>query len=132
LTSLNEHFVNGDADETPVLVWSKNTPGNTVEKSLPLGVLKRAVKMTPGLRIVYVTDAIHNPENCNAILELADHVDLLFIETTFLQDDIETAARKYHFTARQAGTLARQAHVKRMVPFHFYPKYKIAPHLLAE
>ena len=51
---------------------------------------------------------------------------------TFLQDDMETAARKYHLTARQAGTLARQAHVRRMVSFHFSPKYKIAPHVLVE
>jgi len=132
LMTLKEHLVNGDADETPVRIWSKNPPGNTGEKWLPLGIVKRAVKVSPGLRIGYVTDAIHSPENCAAILELADHADLLFIETTFLQDDMETAARKYHLTARQAGTLARQAHVKRIVPFHFSPKYKIAPHLLAE
>jgi ribonuclease Z len=85
--------------------------------------------VNPDLRIGYVTDAIHSPENCDAILELVEHADLLFIETTFLQDDIETAGRKYHLTARQAGTLARQAHVNRIVPFHFSPKYKSAPHL---
>ena len=132
LMALKEHLVNGDVDETPVRIWSRNPPGNTGEKWLPLGIVKRAVKVSTGLRIAYVTDAIHSPENCDAILELADHADLLFIETTFLHDDMETAARKYHLTARQAGTLARQAHVKRIVPFHFSPKYKIAPHLLAE
>ena len=132
LMTLKEHLVNGDADETPVRIWSRNPQNNIGEKWLPLGVLKKIVKVSPGLRIAYVTDAIHSRENCAAILELADHADLLFIETTFLQDDMETAARKYHLTAWQAGTLARQAHVKRMVPFHFSPKYKIAPHVLAE
>ncbi|MCX5838827.1 MAG: MBL fold metallo-hydrolase [Deltaproteobacteria bacterium] len=132
LMTLKEHLVNGDADETPVRIWSRNPHGNVREKWLPLGVVKRTVKVSPGLRIGYVTDAIDSPINCAAILELADHVDMLFIETTFLQDDVETATRKYHLTARQAGTLARQAHVKRMVPFHFSPKYKIAPHLLVE
>jgi ribonuclease Z len=132
LMTLKEHLVNGDADETPVRIWSRETPGNAGEKWLPLGALKPIVKISPGLRIGYVTDAIHSRENCAAILELADHADLLFIETTFLHDDMKKAEMKYHLTARQAGTLARQAHAKRIVPFHFSPKYKAAPHLLAE
>ncbi|MBI2160386.1 MAG: hypothetical protein HYU25_08435 [Candidatus Rokubacteria bacterium] len=41
----------------------------------------------------------------------------------FGQDDVELAARKYHLTARQAGLVARQAEVKRLVPFHFSPRY---------
>ena len=40
------------------------------------------------------------------------------------------AAQKYHLTARQAGMLARQAGAKRMVLFHFSPKYKKAPDVL--
>jgi len=38
-------------------------------------------------------------------------------------DDGDQALKKYHLTARQAGTIARQAWVKRMIPFHFSPKY---------
>jgi len=90
------------------------------------------VKQTPGLRIAYVTDAVHSRENCTRILDMADQADLLFIETTFLDNDAETAAQKYHLTAGQAGALARQARVKRIVPFHFSPKYKSDPHVLAE
>jgi ribonuclease BN (tRNA processing enzyme) len=41
-----------------------------------------------------------------AILNIADHADILFIET---------AAKKYHLTTRQAATLAREAQAKRMV-----------------
>ncbi|MBN1612938.1 MAG: ribonuclease Z, partial [Deltaproteobacteria bacterium] len=132
LMALKEHLINGDPDKTPVRVWSKTPPDNGVEKWLPLGELKQAVKISPGLRIAYVTDAIHSPENCDAILSIADHADILFIETTFLQDDVDTATKKYHLTARQAGTLAKEAKVKRMIPFHFSPKYKAAPHLLSE
>ena len=75
--ALKEHLVNGDADETPVRIWSRNQPDNAEERWLPLGALKQVVKVSPGLRIGYVTDAIHSPENCAAILELADHADLL-------------------------------------------------------
>jgi ribonuclease Z len=132
LMTLKEHLLKGDADETPVRIWSRNRQGSLAEWRLPLGELKQAVKITPGLRIAYVTDAIHSPENCARILQTAGQADLLFIETTFLHDDAETAAKKYHLTARQAGALARQAGAKRMIPFHFSPKYKSAPHVLTE
>jgi ribonuclease Z len=131
LMTLKEHLLKGDGDETPVRVWSRDRRGDVAEKWLPLGELKKAVKINPGLRIAYVTDAIHSRENCARILAVADQADLLFIETTFLQEDAETAAKKYHLTARQAGTLARQARAKRLIPFHFSPKYKAAPHVLA-
>ncbi|PKN60877.1 MAG: ribonuclease Z [Deltaproteobacteria bacterium HGW-Deltaproteobacteria-11] len=132
LMALKEHLLNGDADGTPVRIQYRDKQGNVEEKRLPLGELKQAVKTTSGLRIAYVTDAIHSRENIACILALADQADLLFIEATFLHDDAETAAKKYHLTARQAGALARQAQVKRMVPFHFSPKYKSTPHVLTE
>lgn len=130
LMTLKEHLLNGDDDGTPVRVWSRDRQGDTEERWIPLGALRPAVKITPGLRIAYITDAIDSPENRSRILELADQADLLFIETTFLHDDAETASRKYHLTARQAGTLARQAGAKRIIPFHFSPKYRSMPHLL--
>jgi ribonuclease Z len=132
LMTLKEHLLKDDSDETPVRVWSKDRQGSVAEKWLPLGELKRAVKMNPGMRIGYVTDAIYSRENCARILAVADQADLLFIETTFLQEDAETAAKKYHLTARQAGMLARQAQAKRMIPFHFSPKYKGIPHVLTD
>lgn len=132
LMSLKELLLKGEGDETPVRVFSRDKQGKSEERWLPLGELKRTVKVNPGLRIAYVTDAIHSRENAVRILDLADHADLLFIETTFLEEDAEMAARKYHLTARQAGVLARQAHVKRMIPFHFSPKYRSAPHVLIE
>jgi len=132
LMALKEQLLNGDADETPVRIQYRDERGNVEEKLLPLGELKQAVKTTSGLRIAYVTDASHSCENVASILALADHADLLFIEATFLHDDAETAAKKYHLTARQAGTLARRAQAKRLVPFHFSPKYKSTPHVLTE
>ena len=132
LMKLKEHLLNSDPDETPVRIWSRNQPDGVEERWLPLGDLKRAVKVSAGLRIGYVTDAIHNRENVAGILKVADHADLLFIETTFLQEDAEKAATKYHLTACQAGLLAKQALAKRMIPFHFSPKYKSTPKVLME
>lgn len=51
-------------------------------------------------------------------------VDLLFIESVFLDEDRDQAARKNHLTARQAGEIARRVGAKAVVPFRFSPRYE--------
>ena len=57
------------------------------------------------------------------IIELAQGADEPFIEGPFFDHDVDIAARKCHLTAAQAGSLARCAGVKKVVPFHFSPRY---------
>jgi ribonuclease Z len=91
---------------------------------VPLGVLKqRALRSARGHRIAYVVDAAFNASNIASITELARGADQLFIETAFLDEDAELAAERRHLTAAQAGTLAKNAGVSRLVPFHFSPRY---------
>src|SRR5215471_19330311 len=91
---------------------------------VPLGVLKqRALRSARGHRIDYVVDAAFNASNIASITELARGADQLFIETAFLDEDAELAAERRHLTAAQAGTLAKNAGVSRLVPFHFSPRY---------
>jgi ribonuclease Z len=124
LLALKTHVVNGEPDDLPVRVWWRDADG-VKEKSVPLGILRqKAVKITPGQKISYITDALYSQENAHRIVELAAGSELMFIEAPFLHEDADTAARKFHLTARQAGLLARQAGAKRMVLFHFSPKYK--------
>ena len=125
LQELKTHIVKGGPDETPVRVWWRGADGRREEKTVPLGLLReRAVKITPGEIVAYVTDALASEANERRIVEIAAGSELLFIEATFLDADADTAARKHHLTARQAGMLARKAGAKRIVLFHFSPKYK--------
>ena len=133
LVELKDRILNDDPDDTPIRVWWKESAQGAGEKILPLGELKdTVVKITPGQKIAYVTDAVFNEANAEKIVELANASDLLFIEATFLHEDAEKAAQKYHLTALQAGELARRAMAKRIVLFHFSPKYKGFGNLLVD
>jgi ribonuclease Z len=133
LMDLKEAIMQGKPDEYPILIGENTGSDLQNRNNLPLGFLKeKAVKITRGQRICYVTDAIFSKGNIQRILSLADSADHLFIEATFLHDDIEKAALKYHLTARQAGLLAREAGVKRISIFHFSPKYKGARNVLLD
>ncbi|HEX2222651.1 MAG TPA: MBL fold metallo-hydrolase [Thermoanaerobaculia bacterium] len=115
LRDLKSAVARGEPPDTPVRLG---------ERILTLGLLQEKVlRIVPGQKIAYVTDAGYTPENALAILGLARDADLLFIEAAFAGEDAERAAAKYHLTAPQAGLLARQAGARRLVPFHFSPKY---------
>ena len=60
---------------------------------------------------------------CDAIYGLADGVDLLVIEATFLTQDAELADQYGHLTARQAAQIAAQCGVRRLVLTHFSQRY---------
>jgi ribonuclease Z len=106
------------------LVTWKETGGSSREKRFLLGELaEKIARMTPGQKIVYVTDVVADPENCRQIVELAKGAELLFIEAAFLDREKAIAWKKYHLTAREAGELAKKAGVKDFRLFHFSPRY---------
>ena len=80
--------------------------------------------VAPGQRIGYVTDLRYTERNVAALAQLLADVDVLFIETVFLDEHADHAARKNHLTARQAGSIARVVGAKSVVPFHFSPRYE--------
>lgn len=125
LAGLKKHIMDKDPEETPVRIWWKDDGNKIAEKFLPLGMLQeKAVKITAGQKVCYVTDCLWSDENISKIIELAMGAELLFIEAPFLHEDVGSAAKKHHLTARQAGSLAAIAEVKRLAVFHFSPKYK--------
>ena len=97
--------------------------GASPASQMPLGILRRAVSVTPGQKVAYVTDAADTPANRAAIVALANNADLLFIEAAFAKADAQLAAERAHLTTDAAGSLARAAGVRRVEPFHFSPRY---------
>ena len=132
LNDLKAAVRRGAPDQMPFTVsWAED--GQRHERTALLGELKSEVlRIAPGQKLAYVTDASYTIPNAARIIELAQDADEFFIETPFLDQDADIAARKCHLTAAQAGSLARRAGVKKVVPFHFSPRYLGREHEIRE
>ncbi len=73
----------------------------------------------PGQSMAYVLDTAL----CSQAVELAADVDLLVCEATYLDAEQRWARERGHMTAREAGWLAREAGVRRLVMTHFSGRY---------
>ncbi|GAB3167302.1 ribonuclease Z [Myceligenerans halotolerans] len=74
----------------------------------------------PGQSFAFVMDT----RLCDAVGELADGVDLLVIESTYLDRDARLAAEHGHLTALQAARAAAEAGVRHLVLTHFSQRYE--------
>lgn len=92
-------------------------------RKMTLSQLWDAVRIVPGQKIAYVTDADFDEGNLERIANLADCSDILYIEAVFLEEDERHAKKKHHLTTVQAGSIAKMARAKAIVPFHFSPRY---------
>ena len=72
-----------------------------------------------GQRFAFVMDT----RLCDAVYALADGVDLLVIEATFLDSDADLATEYGHLTAAQAARVAAVCGVRRLVLTHFSKRY---------
>lgn len=82
-------------------------------------LLEEVSEHRPGQSFAFVMDTMW----CDAALDLAEGVDLLVCEATFLSGDEHLAAISGHLTAKQAGRLAAQANARRLVLSHFSQRY---------
>lgn len=73
----------------------------------------------PGQSMAFIMDTAP----CEGAERLADGVDLLVCESTFLESEAELADRYRHLTAAQAATLAIGAGARRLVLTHFSARY---------
>jgi ribonuclease Z len=70
-------------------------------------------------KYAYCTDTMYSP----SILEYIEHVNLLYHEATFMNDAQERAQQTFHSTTGQAGLMASNAHVQKLIIGHFSSKY---------
>lgn len=99
--------------------------GEDVE--LPDGTMVRAADLVgqprPGRRFVYSGDT----RPCAGVREAARGADLLVHESTFTEEEKERAKETRHSTALEAGEVAAEAEVGRLVLTHFSARYSELP-----
>jgi ribonuclease Z len=81
-----------------------------------------------GQRFAFVMDT----RLCDAVYALADGVDMLVVESTFLTGDESLARRFGHLTARQAASVAADCGVRKLVLTHFSQRYADPARFAAE
>jgi ribonuclease Z len=103
LKDLKDALWRGEREDFPLRAEPR---GERKERELTLGELRTMVSITPGQKIAYVADC------------------LFFCEGAFADRDRARAEERAHLTARQAGELAREAGAKKLILFHFSPRYE--------
>lgn len=76
----------------------------------------------------YCSDTAYNEQ----IIPIVSGVDLLYHETTFMQDKAVSAAEKMHSTTLEAATIAQKAQVGRLLIGHYSARYDDLLPLLEE
>jgi ribonuclease Z len=102
-------------------LWSKLQAGESVRLTDGAEVASADVMGVPrsGRKFAFVTDTLL----CDGLEEFVAAADLLICEGMFADDLRSSAREKKHLTAMQAGTLARNAAVRRMGLIHYSPRY---------
>ena len=124
LRTLKAAVLAGAPDATAIdLAWVDRDGAHLARRNV--GELRPLVLDTvPGRRIGYVTDLRFTKENIAQLEHILADVDLLYIESVFAEAESDHALRKNHLTAPQAGHIARRLRAKKVVPFHFSPRYR--------
>ncbi len=73
----------------------------------------------PGQSFAHILDT----RPCENAIKLAQNVDLLITEATYLDSEEKQAHEYMHMTARQAGYLARNAEAQKLILTHFSQRY---------
>jgi ribonuclease Z len=109
------------AYEIPAAYYSKLQEGADYQRKDGLLVKNDWVTLPPpkGKRYVYCADTAYTED----IIPYVQDADLVYHETTYLDNLTERAAERYHSTSVQAATIALRAGAKRLIIGHFSSKY---------
>ncbi len=119
-----KNMINDGAPNDSKISVPVGEPKEFETKLFTLSELKEElVLISPGQKIAYITDTVFQEGNNEKIVELVKGADKFFCESPFIAEEEERGKERRHLTSRQAGTLARRAKVKQLIPFHFSPKH---------
>jgi len=124
LRDLKHAVLRGAPDDTPIDVTWRDRAGDHALRRTVAELRPLILDVVPGQRIGYATDLRYTEANVRTLAQLFADVDILYIESVFLDEDAEHGARKNHLTAPQAGRIARVARARAVRPFHFSPRYE--------
>ncbi len=119
LNTLKKNFLS-NLPETTIRLHSgdKDVDFSTEELSKKLLLVKR------GEKILYITDIRFSQKYLKLIKDFCNEPDVLYCEAFFLTSDKERAKDRYHLTASQTNIIAKETKAKKLVIFHFSPRYK--------
>lgn len=108
-----------------LILKKNNASKDTIvpEIELPLEKIDPIFYLKPSFSCAYLTDFGFTSSNIRKAIKLAHNVDILFVESKFLQKDESLALKHYHLTAYQAGILAAKSQAKKVYLFHFSDRY---------
>ena len=84
---------------------------------IPNGQLTTAAD--PAISYAYCSDTKYSKR----VIDSVRDVDWLYHEATYGDENIKNAVSRYHSTARQAGMVASEAHVQRLILGHYSSRY---------
>ncbi len=99
-----------------------------------IGKLKKAGKIDIDGRIIELSDVsvfkkgvglgfVMDTRMCKNAVELAQNVDYLVCESTYLSAEIADATKNGHLTSKQAAEIAKKANVGNLILTHFSQRY---------
>jgi ribonuclease Z len=122
LNELKQAILESQPEDTMITVPMVGVAGQT--QSLSLRQLQDELTViSPGQKIAYIVDTVYNEKNNARIVDLVRGATLFFCESPFIAEEEERARERCHLTSRQAGLLAREAGVEKLVTFHFSPRH---------
>jgi ribonuclease Z len=92
----------------------------TSAKGIVLSNEELTLEPPPPLSYAYCSDTTYSEK----VAKLVQNVDLLYHESTFLEQHVDLAETTRHSTAAQAAKIASMAGAKRLILGHFSSRYK--------
>jgi ribonuclease Z len=100
----------------------KNQQGQTIPNN------ELTLDPSPPRSYAFCSDTSYFPELADAV----QGVDVMYHESTFLEDRKDLALKTYHSTAKQAAKIAKQAQIGQLLLGHFSSRYKSLDPFLEE